>query len=159
MEIERKFKIKAIPENLSQYEKKEIRQGYLCTGPVVRIRQCNDEYILTYKNKKGLKQQDAIVSEEVELALTKEAFEHLLEKTDGYTIEKTRYLIPLSKECTAELDVFHGRLDGLVFVEVEFMNENKAKEFIAPDWFGEDVSFDPRYRNTNLSRIDKFCKF
>lgn len=153
MEIERKFKIAKMPDNLEQYNKKEIMQGYLCTKPVVRIRKSNDNYLITYKNKKNLKQDHAVMSEEVELPLTKEAFEHLLAKVDFGIIEKTRYLIPLSQGYTAELDVFHGKLSGLIFVEVEFPSEQDAIDFEKPDWFGEDVSKDKRYRNSYLISI------
>ena len=96
MEIERKFTLKKLPENLEQYEKREIEQAYLCTGPVVRIRKSNEEYILTYKSKKGIvlsENATARSCEEVELPLTKKAFEHLREKADGQIIKKTRYLI------------------------------------------------------------------
>lgn len=36
MEIERKYLIDRLPENLEQYECKHIEQGYLNTDPVVR---------------------------------------------------------------------------------------------------------------------------
>ena len=42
MEIERKYLVKTLPENLENYECKQIAQGYLCTSPVVRIRRSND---------------------------------------------------------------------------------------------------------------------
>lgn len=153
MEIERKFKVTSLPKNLEQYEKKEIVQGYLCTRPVVRIRKSNEKYILTYKNKGNLSQENAIMSEEVEVALTQEAFEHLLPKVDGNIIEKTRYLIPLDQGYTVELDVFKGRLEGLYFAEVEFPMEEEAIAFKKPDWFGEDVSKDKRYRNSFLTTV------
>ena len=51
MEIERKFAVVKIPENLEKYEKEEIEQGYLCIKPTVRIRKSNDEYTLNYKWK------------------------------------------------------------------------------------------------------------
>ena len=54
MEIERKFTVKKLPENLENYEKKELEQAYLCTNPVVRIRRSNEEYYLTYKSKEDL---------------------------------------------------------------------------------------------------------
>ncbi len=38
MEIERKFLIKELPENLSSYKCLVIEQAYLCTEPVIRIR-------------------------------------------------------------------------------------------------------------------------
>ena len=74
MEIERKYLIKTLPEDLAQYPYKEIEQGYLNTDPVVRIRRSNDAYTLTYKGN-GL-----MVREEYNLPLTKEAFCHLKEK-------------------------------------------------------------------------------
>jgi len=155
MEIERKFKVSVLPENLEQYKKKEIEQGYLCTGPVVRIRKSNDDYILTYKSKKGIANSEvAIQSHEVEVPLTKESYEHLKKKTDDHIISKTRYIIPLENGLKAELDMFHEQLEGLVFVEVEFPDEEAAKNFNIPSWFGEDVSFDKRYHNSSLSKMD-----
>ena len=153
MEIERKFQVNELPKQLDCYMKKVIKQGYLCTGPVVRIRQSNDRYILTYKNRKGLSQEHALMCEEVELDLTKEAFEHLINKVDGNIIEKTRYLVPLESGYTAELDVFEGVLSGFMLVEVEFATQEHAKDFVKPDWFGEDVSHDKRYRNSYLKDI------
>lgn len=157
MEIEKKYKIKEMPKQLEQYEKKEIEQGYLCTSPIVRIRKSNDDYILTYKSKIGLEASvglDARVCNEVEVPLTEEGFLHLREKVDDNIITKDRYIIPLEKGKKAELDIFHGRLEGLHFVEVEFDNEEEARSFNPPEWFGEDVSFDRRYTNNYLSKID-----
>ncbi len=156
MEIERKFLVKEMPGDLSVYEKKEIEQGYLNRNPVLRIRRSNDKYILTYKMKVEAKGKSSApcVNEEIEAALTKEAYMHLRTKTDNNMIEKTRYIIPYSnrgKEYKIELDVFHGCLEGLVFAEVEFPGLEEADDFVGPDWFGEDVSDDRRYRNGFLS--------
>lgn len=152
MEIERKYLVKKLPENLSSYPSKKIAQGYLSTNPVVRIRRSNDDYYLTYKGS-GL-----MVREEYNLPLTQEAFEHMLPKVDGILIAKTRYLIPLtegtgiSHPLTAELDIFEGNLMPLQLVEVEFDSVEEANAFIAPDWFGEDVTEDGKYHNSNLSK-------
>lgn len=156
LEIERKFQVLELPEDLDQYQKKEIKQGYLCKGPIVRIRKSNDQYYLTYKNKKGISQEHAIQSQEIEMELTKEAFLHLMEKVDGNIIEKTRYLIPLTEQLTIELDIFEGKLQGLFFAEVEFASEEEAKEFAKPEWFGAEVSFDKRYRNSYLSQVNSY---
>ena len=51
MEIERKFTVKALPENLDSYPFHLIEQAYLNTDPVLRIRRQDDEYYLTYKGK------------------------------------------------------------------------------------------------------------
>ncbi|MCD7826697.1 MAG: CYTH domain-containing protein [Clostridiaceae bacterium] len=156
MEIEKKFRVKRLPERLGQYRKKEIEQGYLCDDPVVRIRRSNDRYLLTYKSTFGIECQnsDTRVNQEVEVPLSREGYLHLREKTDHYLIYKTRYLIPLPDGHTGELDVFHDRLEGLVFVEVEFENETQAEQFEPPEWFGDNVSKDKRFTNSFLSRCD-----
>ena len=155
MEIERKFTIKKMPEQLEQYEKKEIEQAYLCKKPTLRIRKSNDDYILTYKSKQGLviaETATARCNEEVELPLTKEAYEHLKEKADGQVIAKTRYLIPIENHRKIELDVFHGYLEGLMFAEVEFGSEEEAAAYQQPDWFDADVTFDRRYSNAVMTK-------
>ncbi len=145
MEIERKFLIKKLPGDLSQYQCKKIAQGYICTNPVVRIRKSDDEYYLTYKGK-GL-----MAREEHNLPLTKEGYEHMLPKIDGRLIEKSRYLIPLDGKLTAELDIFEGDLAPLIIVEVEFDSVAAADSFTPPEWFGEDVTESRKYHNSNLA--------
>lgn len=163
-EIEKKFLIRTLPENLEQYQKKEIEQGYLCTSPIVRIRKSNEDYILTYKSKFGIaldaeNVSSAKINNEVELPLTKEGYEHLKEKIDGYLIRKTRYIIPLEKGLKAELDIFKEQLEGLIFAEVEFPNEEMAYDFQPPEWFGENVSLDNRYSNYFLSKVENLDIF
>ena len=155
MEIERKFLVKTIPV-LEGAQKKQIEQGYLCTKPVIRIRKSNDRYILTYKSNRGLSQENALQNEEVELLLTEDAYLHLRGKTDGFMVEKTRYVIPLGDGRNAELDIFSGRLDGLVFVEVEFESEEQAVRFLPPQWFGKDVSGLECFSNAYLSGLESF---
>ncbi|MDD3172946.1 MAG: CYTH domain-containing protein [Herbinix sp.] len=156
MEIERKYAINNLPGELSQYQFKKIEQGYLCHNPTIRIRKSNDNYILTYKSKLGIgkrKEGDAIINNEVELPLTKEAYNELLPKTDDNLIIKTRYLVPLDNGLTAELDVFEGFLNGLVFTEVEFPDEKTANEFVPPAWFGKELSSNKQFSNYNLSKL------
>lgn len=160
-EIEKKFLINTLPKNLEQYERREIEQGYLCTSPIVRIRKSNEDYILTYKSKFGIaldaeKASGAKINNEVELPLTKEGYEHLKEKTDGFLIRKTRYIIPLEKGLKAELDIFKGQLEGLMFAEVEFPDKETMESFQPPEWIGENVSLDKRYSNYYLSSVKDF---
>ena len=46
MEIERKFIVSELPENLQDYPHHEIEQGYLCMDPVIRIRRMDKQYFL-----------------------------------------------------------------------------------------------------------------
>lgn len=162
MEIERKFLLKEIPD-LSQYAYHDIEQAYLCTGPVVRVRKEDDHYYMTYKGG-GL-----MAREEYNLPLNAQAYYHLLAKSDGNVITKRRYLIPLTdvqsrtpgytfgSELTVELDVFAGKFKGLLLAEVEFSSIEDAQEFVAPEWFAQDVTNDPRYHNSRMSSSDELC--
>lgn len=145
MEIERKFLVLRLPEQLEQYAHTSLTQGYLSTAPVVRVRQDGEQYYLTYKGS-GL-----LVREEYNLPLTKEAYEHLLAKADGVIISKIRYRIPYGA-LTIELDVFTGVYEGLILAEVEFASEEEANRFLPPDWFGKEVTLDAQYQNSSLSR-------
>jgi len=146
MEIERKYLIHQLPENINRYPHYEIEQGYLNTEPVVRIRRQGDEYVLTYKSKGFLSR------EEYNLPLTKEAYEHMRPKTDGILISKTRYVLPLGQKLKIELDHFHKPYETLYLAEVEFPDEESARKFIPPSWFGKDVTFSAKYQNSTLSR-------
>lgn len=162
MEIERKFLVNSLPEDLSSYQCLVIQQAYLCTDPVVRIRRQDEDYYLTYKGK-GL-----MAREEYNLPLNKEAYLHLLPKADGNMISKKRYIIPISDPvfkagCTMpanpgpfpglkiELDIFDPPFAPLVLAEVEFPSVEMANAFIPPAWFGKDVTNDSAYHNSNMS--------
>ena len=49
MEIERKFTLKSLPDNLESYPSHHIEQVYLNYNPVIRARKQDNEYYLTYK--------------------------------------------------------------------------------------------------------------
>ena len=147
MDIERKFLIENenLPDNLASYPCHRIEQGYLCTSPVVRLRRQDEDYFLTY-NSKGL-----MAREEYNLLLTAEAYEHLQPKADGILITKDRYVIPEKDGLFIELDVFHGKYEGVLLAEVEFPDEASALSFTPPEWFGTDVTFSSEYHNSTLS--------
>lgn len=160
MEIERKFTVRKLPDNLDTYPVHHIEQAYLNINPVIRIRKEDDTYYLTYKGK-GL-----MAREEYNLTLNEESYYHLLEKADGIIISKKRYLIPLEKPqfisggstmpedytLTIELDIFEEPLAPLVLAEVEFGSKEAAESFLPPDWFLEDVTYNPAYHNSSLSK-------
>lgn len=146
MEIERKYLITSPPEGYDAFPSRLIQQAYLCADPVVRVREEDNQYYLTYKSK-GL-----LAREEYNLPLTKEAYEHLLPKADGIILAKRRYRIPIEgSDLTIELDVFSGDYEGLMLAEVEFETVKQAEEFLPPDWFGRDVTFSGEYQNSRLA--------
>lgn len=157
MEIERKYLVRELPANLDSYPHVEIEQGYLCTSPTLRIRKAGDAYILTVKEKVTI-ESSALHNREEEFSLSADKYELLKAKCDGRMVSKTRYRIDLRRSegdgmysnLVAELDIFHGHNEGLRLVEVEFPDTATADSFVKPDWFGEDVSKDKRYRNSAL---------
>jgi len=146
MEIERKYLVKTLPENLNQYECLAIEQAYLNREPVIRIRKQNEDYILTYKGK-GM-----MIREEYNLPLDRASYEHLREKADGKVITKKRYLIPIENHLKIELDIFEGFHKGIILAEVEFPDEKTCHSFCPPDWFGEEVTMREEYHNNYMSQ-------
>jgi len=160
MEIERKYLVSHLPDDLGQYPHQEIEQAYLCVSPTLRIRRMGDACILTVKEHLA-SDSSAIHNREEEFRLSTESFLRLREKCEGNAVLKTRYRIDLRSQTgdglyaglVAELDVFHGHHEGLLLVEVEFPDTQTADSFVPPEWFGDDVSDNPIYRNSFLSQV------
>jgi CYTH domain-containing protein len=148
-EIERKFVVDRLPDELAAGASQHIRQGYLSIEPAeVRLRSRGDAtYELTVKSLGGLSRT------EVNLPLTAEQFEELWPLVQR-SIEKNRALHEV-EGWTAEVDVYRDKLAGLVLVEVEFRSEADAQAFTPPAWFGVEVTEDPRYRNVSLAVADE----
>ena len=144
MEIERKFLVKYLPEDLDKAKSAEISQSYISVDPVIRIRKSDDEYILTIKSKGDISR------EEKEIFISRREYENLLAKAETGAVMKRRYFYPLDGY-TAEIDVYKGALSGLMTVEVEFESIEDAERFLPPVFFGEDVSRLPEYKNASLA--------
>ena len=149
MEIERKFTIKSLPDDLDSYGYHIIEQAYLTTDPAIRVRREDDTYYMTYKGCRG--DNTPLSHEEYNLPLTKEAYDTLSSKADGTVIRKKRILIPYG-EHTIELDIFDEPYKPLIIAEVEFETEDEANDFTPPEWFDEDVTGQKEYSNACLSR-------
>lgn len=153
MEIERKFLLNKLPDNLETYEKIDLEQAYISTEPVIRVRKKvsakSEKYILTVKSTGLMSRQ------EFELDMEEKAYNNLIHKADGNIISKSRYLIPLEKGLTLELDIFHGIFDGLVMGEIEFPDEETAKKYTPPEFISEEVTFDTRFHNSTMSSMSK----
>jgi len=144
-EIERKFVVSQLPEDVRGARAVRLRQGYLSVEPAeVRIRSRDDrEHELTVKSIGALERV------EVTLPLTPDQFEDLWPLARR-SIDKIRTLHDVEGG-TAEVDVYAGKLAGLVVVEVEFGSDADASRFTPPSWFGTEVTEDPRYRNAALA--------
>lgn len=147
-EIERKFLLKSTPADLEKFPHHHIEQGYLLATPdgkQVRLRRTPDSCTLTFKTAEGA------VRDEREIEITPEQFSILWPATTGKRLTKTRYEMPWNR-LTIEIDVYGGVNQGIVVAEVEFESERQCEQFQPPDWFGAEVTNDPRYSNVVLAR-------
>ena len=146
-EIERKFLVKRLPENLKQSRSFVIEQGYLATesaGRQVRVRKAGNSTSLTFKAGRGSHR------EEREIKLSQKQFAALWPGTTGRRLRKVRYEIPW-EDLLIEVDIYRGRHADLVVAEVEFPNSATCRRFKAPWWFGREVTGEKRYSNVRLA--------
>jgi adenylate cyclase len=147
-EIERKFLIKYLAPELNRAHRYAISQGYLATerdDRHVRLRKTGKNASLTFKIVHSSGER-----EELEIKLTPKQFAALWPGTAGRRLKKVRYEIPW-QNVMIEVDVYRGKNDGLVVVEVEFPTRAACRKFKPPDWFGREVTGDRRYSNIRIA--------
>lgn len=147
LEIERKFLIDKLPD-LSNVSCVQITQGYLSFVPEIRIRKKGNQYFLTSKGEGTLKRK------EVEFEIDEFTYRNLSCLLRGAIIQKSRFEIPSDNGLVIELDMYDGKLEGLITAEIEFLNEEQASAFKIPNWFGEEITEDKRYKNKNLAQLE-----
>ena len=166
IEIERRFLVKdkeKVNELIEKYaeSKKTIIQDYIYSDLLTAIRKRkiikngNQKFIYTVKTGRNL-----LSINEYEEELTKEQYDSIVPDSSRYTIEKDRYIIPYKNDLKIELDVFHGKYEGLIFAEIEFKSEEQAKNTPIPEWF--DVEIGNIISNNKMSKgiesVEKYIK-
>lgn len=145
IEIERKFLVKSEAWKKTVCTSLPMRQGYFpgLNGCTIRVRIIGNRGYLTIKGHTGV-----ISRSEYEYEIPVPDAVHMLDEfCDPHQIVKTRHLAPA--DCGMwEIDVFEGDNAGLIIAEIELDTEESV--FERPDWLGEEVSFDPAYRNQAL---------
>lgn len=147
IEIERKFLVKDDGFKAEAVESHHLVQGYICreSGRTVRVRIADDRAYLTIK---GRSSDNGMSRFEWETGIPVGDARRLLALCQGGTVDKTRYIVPVS-ERKWEVDEFHGDNEGLVVAEIELGSEDEP--FGRPSWLGEEVTGDRRYYNSMLS--------
>jgi len=112
-----------------------------------RIRKKGEKYTFTIKG------DGTLARNEWETEISQEMYERLVLAAEGRKIVKYRYEIELPGGKTAEVDIYLENLAGPdhMTVEVEFGSDKEAKAFERPEWFGEDITSDKRFKNKNLA--------
>jgi adenylate cyclase len=149
VEIERKFLVRALPEDLERWTATRLEQGYVAITDDaevrVRRRAGADTATLTIKSAPGL----ARVEEELDIDARR--FAGLWPLTAGRRLVKTRHTREAAPGVVYELDVYEGDLEGLLTLEVEFGDEAAAGAFEPPAWAGDELTGDRRYANQTLA--------
>ena len=70
--------------------------------------------------------------------------------TEQKAIQNIEYEMPLTKENYEHL---YNKIDNHMIIKTRY---EIPINFVQPDWLGEDISFDKRYDNTLLSKIDYY---
>lgn len=152
LEIERKFIVTGVPNDVVVDKEYHILQNYLAVGnEEVRIRARLEkgvfDYTLTFKSGGDL------VRTEVCNVIERKTYYQLLGLIPEDSIEKTRQVFEYNGH-TLELDTFENKIMQSTLshkiVEIEFASVEDANNFVPPDWFGEEVTNDPRYKNKNI---------
>ena len=144
LEIERKYLLKTMDwKGESIQSATNIKQAYLFEDQdkSLRIRVRSEEAFLTIKMGQGLTRN------EYEYAISVEDAEEMIAKANLPCLEKTRYVI-LHKNNFWEIDVFHGKHNGLILAEIELSSVDEEVEL--PTWIGEEVTENPAYLNVQL---------
>jgi adenylate cyclase len=143
-EIERKFLI-----DVEKWGRKgtpvEMIQAYLVILPdkIIRVRIAGEGAWLTIKgNTQG------ITRDEFEYSIPVDDANDLLKMCEDYRVEKTRYVQKIDGK-KWEIDVFHGKNEGLIVAELELDSEDDV--IVLPEWIICEVSTDEKYYNFNLA--------
>ncbi len=146
-EIERKFYVKEMPDLLGitpmKYERYFLERK---NGTETRISRVDD----TYKYEKKIEVSNLERTREKK-EITKQEFDSL-KQNSSEAIVRDRYSI--SSDPDIAIQVYHGRFEGLVRVEVEFASEAEAKAFIPLAWMGKEMTDLPIARDAKLIDLD-----
>jgi adenylate cyclase len=145
-EIERKWILPATPQ-LDGRVSESIRQGYLFSGASeMRVRRTENACFMTVKRAgDGYRQ-------EWESEIPEWVFDAIWPNTKGSRLRKTRYSWK-DDRVRFEVDIYEGKLAGLMVLEVEFRSKRAAAAFQLPDWAAgaREVTEDARFSNAALA--------
>ena len=158
-EIERKFTIKYLPQNVESVKKitqKHIFKDSVCS---VRVRRSIDmftkEAVYTHTIKAREEEIQKYSICELERKITEKEFEQARPFKGSKVVEKYRCIVPIQDGLKAEVDLFEGWMKGLIIAEVEFKSVEQAENFAMPNWFEEPVMH-KEFSNRALSTMSRY---
>lgn len=164
-EIERKYAIKELPNNIEISKAIDIEQSFIYkdNNTIIRIRKVIDskdkseKYVYTIKTKGDIQYDNSYKvgqKYEIESDISQKEYEELIQRKISNTIKKTRIIVPIEQNLKVEIDIYYEYLDGLLTAEIEFPNEEMAKSYKKPDWLGEELGY-KELSNRKLSQMTR----
>ncbi len=144
-EIERKYLIEREDLSFLQLiEGEKIKQAYIQNenSRTVRVRTKGEKAFLTVKIG-----NESLNRDEFEYQIPVQDAISMMEIMNLKVLSKIRYEIKFENNLW-EVDVFEGKLDGLIIAEIELESEDES--FNKPVWLGREVTYDPSYLNAKL---------
>ena len=144
-EIERKFAVKYLPENLNVESIVHIKQAFIYRDKLtlIRIRDIKESYpkdkqiyIYTLKTKGDIE------------------YNNNYDVAKKYEIENEIIKIPIENNLKVEIDIYYDYLEGLLTAEIEFSNEELANKFQKPAWLGKELGY-KQLSNRKLAEMTK----
>lgn len=147
IEVEHKFLLANDNWRALTSDSVAYRQGYLSSeaNSSIRIRISDTQAWLNIKSA-TIGNQRHEYEYAIPLSDANEMLDTLCRKP---LIEKVRHFVKYDKHLW-EIDEFKGANEGLIIAEVELSSTQET--FSRPDWLGQEVTYDLRYYNNNLSR-------
>ena len=152
-EIERKFLVRGDAWKKLATDRTRIRQAYLTADgrASIRVRIKDDGGATLTVKSRGAELRLL----ELEYKIPALEAEAMLALRAGAVVEKVRHFVPWNG-LTWEIDVFEGDNDGLTIAELELLDEHQRVDL--PDWIGAEVTGQPQYYNSYLTRR-LFCSW
>ncbi len=142
-EIERKFFVKKLPDLSSiqplHYERYFLKRS---DGEEERISKVNDRYFYEKKNEVSNLERSREKKEISSIEFEK------LKQGVGDALIRERY--DVSENPKVSIQIYHGKHEGLVRAEVEFISEEEANAFQPLDWMGREMTGLPIARDAKL---------
>lgn len=150
LEIERRFLVLDCPD-LSHAHVRLIEDTYL-SDTRMRLRAIThfDGAATEFKLCKKYPSEDALVGPTTNIYLS--AAEHAaLAILPGRVVRKRRHRMPVG-DWTFSIDVFDGRLSGLILSEIEAASVEDVRAVDLPAWVSCEVTNDPFFTGGSLSQ-------
>jgi CYTH domain-containing protein len=153
IEREKRWKIKSeIPtENIK--DKFTITQIYVDSkNPTIRIRKITRENSEEFYHTVKYQLSQINEREEIEQKISKERYERIFKVIDKKPVIKERIIIDIGNDLIAEVDKFKDVNE--IIVEVEFSDVETMKNFVKPDWFGDEIKTNKSFSYEVFTKIN-----